>query len=70
MEGLWVTERIFFCLEQNWRATYVSTLAPILRIDLGAWGKSKRTSEEASQAREDGDLGQGVASGENLEDRI
>lgn len=36
-------------IRSHWRATYVSSLAPMLRIDVGAWGKSRRTSEETTQ---------------------
>lgn len=52
------------------RAAYVYILVPMFRIDLGAQGKSRRTSKETTQAREDGGLGQGMTSGENLDDRI
>ena len=54
----------------HWRATYICTLAPILRIDVGTCGKRRRIREETTQARADGGLGQGVASGENLDERI
>ena len=42
----------------------------MFRIDRGAEGKSKRNSEETTQARGDGGLSQEVTSGENLDDRI
>lgn len=33
----------------HWRATYVSILSPMFRIDLGAEGKSKGISKETTR---------------------